>query len=167
MTTHHAEQQLRAAGVPVTFLRAAYFMENWAAVLPAAKNDGVLPAFFPADLRIPMVATPDIGEVAARALLDGPRGVRVIELAGPEDASPNDVAKVLSQRIGRQVQVVEAPLDAVVPTFTSFGMSTNIAELFRELYACIASGRMTWEGGSAEAVRGEVTLAQALEPLLR
>jgi uncharacterized protein YbjT (DUF2867 family) len=103
-------------------------MENWAAVLPAAKN---------------------IGEVAAQALLDGPRGVRVIELAGPEDSSPNDVARVLSQLLGRRVEVVEAPLDAVVPTFTGFGTSLNIAELFRELYAGIASGRMAWEGGSA------------------
>jgi uncharacterized protein YbjT (DUF2867 family) len=167
LTTHNAEQQLRAAGVPATFVRAGYFMENWAAVLPAAKNDGVLPAFFPADLRIPMTATLDIGEVAAQALLDGPRGVRVIELAGPEDSSPNDVARVLSQLFGRRVAVVEAPLDAVVPTFTGFGMSPNIAELFRELYAGIASGRMVWEGGSAEAVRGKVTLTRALEPLLR
>jgi uncharacterized protein YbjT (DUF2867 family) len=167
MTTHHAEQQLRAAGVAATFVRAAYFVENWGAVVPAAKNDGVLPAFFPAGLRIPMVATPDIGEVAAQALLEGPRGVRIIELAGPEDASPNDVARVLGQSLGREIRVIEAPLDAVVPTFTSFGMSANIAELFRELYACIASGRMTWEGGEAEGVRGKVTLAQALEPLLR
>jgi uncharacterized protein YbjT (DUF2867 family) len=166
MSTHHAEQQLRAAGIPATFVRAGYFAENWAAVLPIAKRDGVLPTFFAADLRSPMVATPDIGLVAAQALLDGPRAVRVIELAGPADASPNDVARTVGELIGRSVQVVEAPLDAVVPTFTSFGMSTNIAELFRELYTCIASGRFAWESGG-EPVRGKTTIAQALEPLLR
>jgi uncharacterized protein YbjT (DUF2867 family) len=166
VTTHNAEQQLRAAGVASTFVRAAYFVENWAPVLPVAKQDGVLPAFFPADLRIPMVATPDIGEVAARALLEGPRGVRVIELSGPEDASPNDVARVVGQLLGRSVSVAEAPLDAVVPTFTGFGMSTDIAQLFRELYAAIQSGRMQWEGGSAEAVRGKTSISQALAPLL-
>jgi uncharacterized protein YbjT (DUF2867 family) len=154
VSTHNAEQQLLAAGVASTFVRAAYFVENWAAVLPAAKQDGVLPAFFPADLRIPMVATPDIGEVAAQALLDGPRGVRVIELSGPEDASPNDVARAVGQLLGRSVSVAEAPLDAVVPTFTGFGMSTDFAQLFRELYAGIQSGRVRWEGGSAEAGRG-------------
>jgi uncharacterized protein YbjT (DUF2867 family) len=167
LSTHNAEQQLRAAGVAATFVRAGYFVENWATVLSAAKQDGVLPAFFPAALRVPMIATPDIGAVAAQALLDGPRGLRVIELSGPEDASPNDVARALGDLLGRSVRVAEAPLDAVVPTFTSFGLSTNIAELFREMYAGMASGRVRWEGGSAEAVRGTTSLARALEPLLR
>jgi uncharacterized protein YbjT (DUF2867 family) len=167
LSTRHAEQQLRAAGVPSTFVRAGYFIENWASVLPVAKRDGVLPTFFPAEQRIPMVATGDIGEVAAQALLDGPQGVRVIELSGPVDASPTDVAQAVSGLVGRSVQVVEAPLDAVVPTFTSFGMSADFAGLFRELYACIRSQRFAWEGRGAEGVRGKTTIAQALEPLLR
>jgi uncharacterized protein YbjT (DUF2867 family) len=162
VTTHNAEQQLLAAGIPATFVRAAYFVENWAPLLPVAKQDGVLPAFFPADLRIPMVATPDIGEVAAQALLEGPRGVRVIELSGPQDASPNDVARAVSQLLGRSVSVAEAPLDAVVPTFTGFGMSSDVAQLFRELYAGIRSGHIRWEGGRAAAVRGKTSIAQAL-----
>jgi hypothetical protein len=72
----------------------------------------------------------------------------------------------VSQLLGRSVRVAETPLDAVVPTFTGFGMSTDIAQLFRELYAGIQSGRMQWEGGSAEAVRGKTSIAQALAPLL-
>jgi uncharacterized protein YbjT (DUF2867 family) len=167
LSTHNAEQQLRAIGVPSTFVRAGYFAENWAAVLPVAKRDGVLPSFFPADQRIPMTATHDIGEVAAQALIDGPRGVRVIELSGPEDVSPNDVARAVGELLGRSVRVAEAPLDAIVPTFTSFGMSENFAGLFRELYACIRSDRFVWEGGSAEAVRGKTSIGEALAPLLR
>ncbi|HKP58546.1 MAG TPA: NmrA family NAD(P)-binding protein [Polyangiales bacterium] len=166
ISTRNAELQLRAAGVPSTFVRAAYFIENWATVLPAAKQDGVLPAFFPADLRIPMVATRDIGEVAAQALLDGPRGVRVIELSGPEDPSPNDVARSVSQLLGRSVSVAEAPLEAVVPTFKNLGCSSDFAELYRELFACIRSGRLAWEG-RGETIRGTTTVAAALEPLLR
>jgi uncharacterized protein YbjT (DUF2867 family) len=139
-------------------------MENWAAVLPAAKNDGVLPAFFPADLRIPMTATLDIGEVAAQALLDGPRGVRVIELSGPFDVSPNDVAATFSRILGKPVKIAEAPLSAVVPTFTSFGMSENIAGLFREMYQGIREGRVAAEPG--EHVRGTTALETTLRTLL-
>ncbi len=46
-------------------------------------------------------------------------------------------------------------------------MSVDFAGLFRELYACIASERLAWEGRGAESVRGKTTIAQALEPLLR
>lgn len=165
ISTRNAEQQLRASGVPATFVRAGYFVENWAGLVPVTKQDGVLPAFFPADLRIPMTATRDIGELSAQALLDGPpKGVRVIELAGPDDASPNDVAGAVGQLLGRTIRVAEAPLEAVVPTFTNFGMSTHFAELFRELYECIRSGKFGWEGGAAELVRGKTTLADALKP---
>jgi uncharacterized protein YbjT (DUF2867 family) len=163
---HHAERALLATGLPVTFVRAAYFVENWGAVLPAAKQDGVLPSFIPASLRMPTVGTRDIGVTAARALLDGPRGTRILELAGPQDASPEEVAAVVGRLLGRPVKVAEAPLEAVVPTFTSFGISENVAGLYREMYQAIRAGTLAWEGGRAEAVRGTTPLEAVLKPLL-
>lgn len=164
LSTHNAEQQLRAAGLPATFVRAAYFVENWGAVVQAVKSDGVLPTFIAAGTRTPMVSTADIGKAVAQALLDGPRGVRVIELSGPSDASPNDVAGVFSRILGKPVKVVEAPLDAVVPTFTSFGISTNVAGLFREMYEALAKGKLVPESG--ERVRGTTPLENTLRGLL-
>ncbi|HEY0709501.1 MAG TPA: NmrA family NAD(P)-binding protein, partial [Polyangia bacterium] len=61
VTLHAGEEALRAAGVPATLLRAGYFLENWAAVLPVAKKDGVLPSFLPAGFSTITVATADIG----------------------------------------------------------------------------------------------------------
>jgi uncharacterized protein YbjT (DUF2867 family) len=163
-STRNVEQQLRASGLPSTFVRAAYFVENWSAVLGAARADGVLPSFIAADQRIPQVGTLDIGKAIAQALLDGPRGVRVIELSGPSDVSPNDVAAALARLLGKPVKVVEAPLEAVVPTFTSFGASEDIARLFREMYEGIARGTVAPEPG--EHVRGATPLETTLRALL-
>ena len=126
---------------------------------------GVLPSFLAAARPIPMVATQDIGTTVARALLDGPRGTRVIELGGPVDVSPNDVAAALTGILGRPVKVAEAPLEAVVPTFTSFGISQNVSELFREMYQGLAGGKVAWEGAGAEAARGITTIEQTLRAL--
>lgn len=164
VTTHNAEQQLRASGLPATFVRAAYFVENWGAVVHPVKSDGVLPSFIAADLRIPMVSSADVGTTVAQSLIDGPRGVRVIELSGPTDLSPRDVAAAFSRLLDKPVQVVEAPLDAVVPTFTSFGASENIAGLFREMYAGLASGRVAAEAG--EHRRGTTPVEVTLRALL-
>jgi uncharacterized protein YbjT (DUF2867 family) len=167
LSTHNLEEQLRASGLAATFVRAGYFVENWAAVLHPVKTDGILPSFIPPAQRIPMVATLDIGKALAQALLDGPRGVRVIELAGPNDASPNDVAAAFARILGRPVQVVAAPLDAVVPTFTSFGASENIAGLFRELYEGVVNGKVSSEPGEhGERVRGTTPLETTLRTLL-
>lgn len=160
-----AEKALRAAGVTSTFLRPSYFVENWAAVIPVAKQDGVLPSFFPGDLKVPMVSTADIGSLAADALLDGPRGERVIELAGPSDPTSKDVAATVAKILGKPVQLVEAPLDAVVPTFTSFGISANVASLYRDMYEGVIAGRVVFEAGKAELRRGTTTLEQTLRQL--
>jgi len=57
-------------------------------------------------------------------------------------------------------------LDAVVPTFTSFGISEGVAKLFREMYEGIASGHVTWSGAGAEAVRGKASLQSTLRGML-
>ncbi|MBX3217731.1 MAG: NmrA family NAD(P)-binding protein [Labilithrix sp.] len=155
-TVHYGEQRLAKTDAKLTFVRAAYFLENWAAVAAAAKG-GKLPTFLPADLVIPMVATRDIGAVAAKALLDGPPAskIDVIELAGAKDLSSKDVAAIFGRLIGRSVEAEEAPLEAVVPTFTSFGASASMADLYREMYEGVARGIIAWEGSpKARAVRG-------------
>ena len=164
VSAHAGEQALRATGLPVTFVRASYFMENWASVLQPARADGILPSFIAASHAIPMVASRDIGKTAARALLDGPRGVRTIELAGPVEVSPAEVAATLSKLLRREVKVAEVPLQAAVPTFTSFGFSQSVAEGFREMYEGLANGKVSWSG-SAEAVRGTTTLETVLRAL--
>jgi uncharacterized protein YbjT (DUF2867 family) len=165
-TVHAGEVALRGTGLPVTFVRASYFLENWAPVLPVARKDGVLPSFLPAASRYPMVAVRDIGPVAAQALLDGPRGTRIIELAGPREVSPEEVAAAAAKLLQRPVKVVEAPLDAVVPTFTSFGISENVAGLFREMYQGMQSGKVAFQGQGTEQLRGATGLEDALRSLL-
>jgi uncharacterized protein YbjT (DUF2867 family) len=164
MTTHNVEEQLRQAGVPSTFVRASYFVENWGAVVHPVKQDGVLPTFIAAERPTSMVSSADIGKTAAQALLDGPRGGRVIELKGPTDPTPREVAATFSKLLGRPIQTVEAPLSAVVPTFTSFGISENVANLYREMYEALASGRLVSAPG--ESIRGQTSLETTLRTLL-
>jgi uncharacterized protein YbjT (DUF2867 family) len=162
-TLHHAERVIGAV-TALTAVRAAYFVENWAASLGALPQ-GILPTFTPTSLAFPMVATRDIGRVAAAALVEGGRGRRVIELAGPRDASPAEVAAVLAQLTSKRVTATDAPLEAVVPTFTSFGISAPVAELYREMYAGIIAGKVAWEG-KEPTVRGTVSLDETLGGLL-
>jgi len=167
LTTHAGETALHEAGVGFTALRAAYFVENWGSVIPVAKKDGVLPSFLPGNKAFPMVCTADIGNTAADLLLEGSGAPRVVELSGPRDVSPAEVAQTLSKILEKPVSLVEPPLDAVVPTFTGFGISANVAGLFRDMYAGLASGAVAWQGGSAVARRGKTSLEETLRALAR
>ncbi len=162
----YGEQQLEAVAKNLTILRPASFLDNWVPVLGAAKAQGVLPSFLAPDRRIAMISTRDIGRIAAEQLIAGGQGRKVLELSGPEDYSPNDIAAALGKLLKRAVTVQHAPLSAVVPTFKSFGFSDDAARLFEEMYRGFEQGTINYEKTGATHVRGRVTATEALQRLV-
>lgn len=162
---HYGEGKLEGATKHLTILRPPYFMENWAPVIGAAKAQGSLPTFIAPPVKIPMISTNDIGRIAAEQLMAGGRGKQIVELAGPEEYSPNDVASALGQLLGKPVTAQHAPLSAVVPTFKSFGLSEEAAKLFEEMYTAFSKGAVGYEF-PAKLVRGTVTLSEALRGMV-
>jgi uncharacterized protein YbjT (DUF2867 family) len=165
LAVHAGEAILAASGAAVTAIRAASFMENWVNSLGALAQ-GILPTFVPVDLRYPQVATRDIGKTAAAALLEGGAGRSVVELAGPRDYAATDVAAAISAILGKPIAARQMPLDAVVPTYTGFGISEPIARLFREMYEGLTSGRVAQDPRSPRSLRGTVTIDEVLRPVL-
>jgi uncharacterized protein YbjT (DUF2867 family) len=165
--THYAEANLpKAKGTTFTFVRAAYFMENILGNVGAMKGDGVLPVFGGGEsYPFPMIATHDIGIVAADALLAPPKEHAWIELSGPKEYSFADAAAIASKLLGREVKPLVLPLDALVPTLTQFGISANVAGLYREMNEGLGKGLVVFEG-KGKAVRGEVTLDRVLAAAL-
>lgn len=162
---HYGEGKLEGAVKHLTILRPPYFMENWAPLIGAAKAQGDLPTFIAPPVKIPMISTNDIGRIAAEQLMAGGRGKQIVELAGPEEYSPNEVAAALGQRLGKPVTAQHAPLSAVVPTFKSFGLSDEAAKLFEEMYTAFSKGAVGYEFPD-KLVRGTVTLSEALRGMV-
>ena len=165
-TLHHAESALSPAAKNLTILRAAYFLQNWASGVDSVRNQGVLHNFLTPERKIPMISTDDIGRIAAASLTEPARGRRVLELAGPEDYSPQDIAQAFSTALGKPVKLETHPVEAVVPTFTAAGFSQDLARLFREMIEGINSGHVAYEGRGATLQRGEVTALEAIKQML-
>lgn len=158
VATHYAEQTLPGK---VTFLRAAYFMENILANAYPMKADGVLPVFGGGEgYPFPMVAARDIGATAAGALLAPPSARQWIELSGPRDYSYVDAAAAASQILGRPVKATALPIEQMIPTLTRLGFSENMAGLYREMTEAFGKG-LGFEG-KGRAVRGTIELADVL-----
>ncbi len=167
VNTHYAESVLGEVGTPFTFVRAAYFMENILGNVPAMKGDGVLPVFgggegFP----FPMIATHDIGIAAAEALLAPSTSNRCIELSAAKDYSLQDAADIASAALGRPVKPLVLPIDALVPTYMQYGMSANIAGLYREMIEGMGKGLVAFEG-KVSRTHGATTLESVLGAALR
>ena len=161
----YGEQALGCIAKRLTILRPCYFMDNWAPVIGAAKAQGVLPTFIAPPAKIPMISTKDIGRIGAEQLMIGGYGKQIVEMAGPEEYSPDQAAAALSQILGKTVMAQHAPLSAVVPTFKSFGFSDEAARLFEEMYTAFSKGAIGYEHPD-RLVRGTVTLDDALRTMV-
>lgn len=161
----YGEQVLGCHAKRLTILRPCYFMDNWAPVIGAAKAQGVLPTFIAPQAKIPMISTKDIGRIGAERLMTGGYGKQIVEMAGPEEYSPDQAASALSQILGKTVTAQHAPISAVVPTFKSFGFSDEAARLFEEMYSAFSKGAIGYEHPD-KLVRGTVTLDDALRTMV-
>jgi len=167
-TLNVAERKLGALGTPVTFVRAAFFMENWFGYGRMAMEQGVVPSCLsPAERKLPMVAVRDVAAACARLLLEPTPGRRVLELSGPADYSLEDVAEAMGRAVQRQVRPLVSPLDTQVERLISFGSSREMAELFNDHTRAMNSGQALMEGGGVPRERGPTSLEEAFEPLAR
>jgi uncharacterized protein YbjT (DUF2867 family) len=101
------------------------------------------------------------------AHLEGGKGYSVIELAGPRDYTPEDVAAALSRVTGEPVTAQQGPVDAMVPALMGAGMNRHLAELYREMTIASNNGHLAWEGGRARAVRGTTEIDAVLSKLVK
>ncbi len=156
---HDLEQVLQQGRRPVTFLRAASFLENWFSVMDAVRGAGVLPCLVPADLQMATVAAADIGTAVADLLIDGDGGHEVVGLDGPRTYSANDVAAVIGARLGRPVRAVAVPVAAQQAQLESAGVPAAYAVEVVQLYRGIADGTVAHAAGETIR-RGTTTLEQ-------
>jgi uncharacterized protein YbjT (DUF2867 family) len=160
-----AEQALRSQPVPVTFLRPGWFMENCAWDVASARDEGIVHSFLqPLERAIPMVATADIGKLAAQLLQEEWSGKRVVEVEGPQRVSPNDIAHVFEQALDKPVGVQAVPRDTWQGLFEAQGMQHPMPRI--QMLHGFNEGWIDFEGGGEGIVKGATPLADVIARLL-
>jgi uncharacterized protein YbjT (DUF2867 family) len=143
---HNLEKKLNGiAGLNALYLRAGYFMENILPQVGVIQSFGNLAGPVRPDLPLPMIATRDIGAVAAEALLKLDfEGKRPLELQGARDMTYVEVAKIVGAAIGKpDLAYKQLPAAQLKPALGQMGMSSNMADLSLEMADALNSGYMT------------------------
>ena len=142
---HEFEEILnRIVGLNVVHLRAGYFMENTLAQAAAIHAMGKAAGPVRGDLKLPMIATRDIGKVAADLLvaLDF-SGKQTRELLGQRDLSMDEATAIISAAIEKpDLRYVELPGEQMQAIFVQMGLSANVAGLIVEMAGALNSGHM-------------------------
>jgi uncharacterized protein YbjT (DUF2867 family) len=142
---HNLEQKLNQIhSANVLYLRAGYFMENTLPQANAIRQMGSAAGPLRQDLKVPMIATRDIGTAAADALLKPDfQGKQTRELLGQRDLAYTDVATIIGQAINKpDLKYVQVPDDQFRAVLVQMGMSDQFARLLLEMTASLNSGYM-------------------------
>ena len=142
---YHLEQKLnQISGANVLHLRAGYFMENTLPQASAIRQMGAVATPLRPDLKLPMIATRDIGTAAAEALLHpSVRGKQTRELLGQRDLNYAEVAAIIGKAIGKpDLKYVQVPDDQFRSALGQMGMSEQFGSLLLEMIGALNSGSM-------------------------
>jgi NAD(P)H dehydrogenase (quinone) len=164
---HEMEEAFSSLPISTAAVRAGWFMENFHGLIPSARETGVLWSFLdPLDLSVPMIATKDIGTVAANLLQQTWSGHRIVELAAEPSLSPIDVAAAFTTVFGREIKASVVPRDQWIPTYRSWGLTSRSAEAMAEMIEGFNRKWILFGGHDVERIVGETTLKQVLEQAL-
>jgi len=158
------EKALADLAMPVTFLRPAWFMENFAWDVESAKCEGVIASFLqPLERAIPMIATADVGRVAAELLQENWAGSRIVELEASTRISPIDAADAFSRILGRPVRAQAVSRNEWEALFRSQGMRHPMHRM--RMLDGFNEGWIRFESDDAHIRKGNVTLEDVIRQL--
>jgi uncharacterized protein YbjT (DUF2867 family) len=159
------EQALRGLAISVAFLRPAWFMENFAWDVASARDNGAIASFLqPLDKPVPMIATADVGRVAAELLQDDWDGYRIVELEATRRITPDEAAATFGKILGRPVRAEAVPRETWGGLFKAQGMKHPIPRI--QMLDGFNEGWIEFENGEAGSIKGTTTLETVLRGLI-
>jgi uncharacterized protein YbjT (DUF2867 family) len=133
---HAFEEKLKQVpNLNALFLRPGLFMENFLMLIPLVHSMGFLAGGIKGDLKMPMIATRDIGAAAAEALktLDF-SGFSTRELHGQRDLSHDEAAAAIGAGIGKpKLSYQKFPSFLVEQGMKQMGIPGKTASLMSEM----------------------------------
>jgi NAD(P)H dehydrogenase (quinone) len=164
---HLMEQKLGDLPIAHAFLRAGWFMENHVWDVRTARSEGkIFSNLYPLDRKFSLVATADIGKAGADVLGQEWKGARYIEVAGPGQYSPNDLARAFSSALGRKIEAVAVPREKWTEFFLGQGMPEGRTESRAEMVDGFNSGWIHFGVPGTEQVTGTTSLSSVIAKLV-
>jgi uncharacterized protein YbjT (DUF2867 family) len=164
---HDVEQAINEVAANVTHLRPTAFMENVLNSLGGVKQAGAI--FLPVDgtTAIPMIASQDIGDFATEVMVYTTwTGKNVKHLWGPKEYSYNQVAKILTHVLEKEVNHVQVTPQQAKEAMTGMGLTEDLSDQYLELYNSLSEGTFT-SGTDNPDSRGTTTFEEFARNTLR
>lgn len=161
------EQVIRRAGIPFTFLRNSWYLENYLGQIPGYLEHGAVVGAAGSG-RISAATRADYADAAAAALLADDSAGRAYELGGAPFTLAQ-LAETVTRASGREVSYHDVPADELTGILVAAGLPRPYAEVLTSADLGIARGELEVTSGDLQRLIGRLptTLEDAVTSALQ
>jgi len=159
----HAESEayIKSCGVPYTFLRPNGFMQNM--VNYNAPTINTQNAFYGSegDGRVSQIDIRDVAAVAVKALTEDGHVGNTYTLTGPEALTNSEIARILSDALGREIRFINLPPAQLKQALLSAGVPEWSADALLDLQRLYREGKAATVTREVEQILGRKPISFA------
>ena len=141
MASYMLEHVFSGLEIEQIFVRPAYYFSNWLGYLELVKENGILPNFFPPEMKIPMIAPSDVANFLANIIICKTPQERVYEIMGSHVYSSSDIAKIFGDVLNRNVSLQQLLPEEWESTLIQAGFSKDGANNLMLMTKAVIDGK--------------------------
>lgn len=141
MASYMLEHVFSDLGIEQVFVRPSYYFSNWLGYLELVKEHGILPTFFPPEMKVPMIAPSDVAEFLSEVIVCKIPKERIYEITGPHAYSSLDIAKIFGEVLNRNVILQQVLPEEWESTLIQAGFSKNGAKNLALMTKAVIEGK--------------------------
>ncbi len=161
------DAELQRTGAAYRALSMPFYMENLDRHLAVIREQGVFSLPYVPDRPLAMVATRDIAQTAAALLTDGSwTGQENLPVFGPDRLTPEEMAQVMSDVLGRSVAYHQTSHEESVSRMAARGASEQTIRDMTEMHDAQNEGlyEVDWAAATPTATDFRTWFADVLRP---
>lgn len=162
------ERAFNDMNIEKIFVRPSYYYSNWLAYLDLINETGILPTFFPPDLKIEMHSAVDVAKFSAQCIENPANGAgtAIYELVGPKKYSSQNIANVFSDKLKREVNLQIISKEERMSALLAAGFTANTAQNLSDMTQVVIDQTAPPEFPN-KTIKLTTTFADYLEDMLK
>ncbi len=147
------DSEIMASGIPYTILRPNYYMQNVLGSIPTIQQQGKIYSGTGSG-KIGMIDVRDVADCLVSLCADGGHLGQVYTLTGDASISYYDIARMIGDGLGKPVEFVPVPIEAVGEMVRNFGMDPWAAQVTMDYSKAYSQGWGDLVTDSVEKIAG-------------
>lgn len=141
MASYMLEHAFSDLEIEQVFVRSSYYFSNWLGYLELIKEHGILPTFFPPEMKVPMIAPSDVAEFLSEVIVCKIPKERIYEITGSHAYSSLDIAKIFGEVLNRNVILQQVLPEEWESTLIQAGFSKDGAKNLALMTKAVIEGK--------------------------